>query len=122
MSELEKFISELDKLLTVDISHPYLSGVFLLDQEKYVELKKKYLEKNHTTCSRCGKEITEKSIAVSTEDLDGYTEQSYWCQECYESFMKELSSPTKAFVDIKPAIKDKGNSLLKFEDKHENKI
>lgn len=121
MSKLEDFIKDLDNLLTVDLVHLYLSGFFIVDSEKYAELKKKYLGSS-TTCSRCGKEITEKSIAVSTEDLDGYTEQSYWCQECYESFMKELSSPTKAFADIKPAIKDKGNSLLKFEDKHENKI
>lgn len=30
---------ELDKLLTVDISHPYMEGLFILSQKRYKDLK-----------------------------------------------------------------------------------
>lgn len=58
-------------------------------------------------CSRCGKELTEKSIAVNMEDLDGYSMVSVWCEDCYNSFMKDIKTPTKAFKDVKPANVDK---------------
>ena len=44
MSKLEEFIEELEKLLTVDIAHPYNRFLFMIDQKKYVELKNRYIK------------------------------------------------------------------------------
>ena len=47
MDKLEEFIEELEKLLTVDIAHPYNRFLFMIDQKKYVELKNRYIKEEN---------------------------------------------------------------------------
>ena len=44
------------------------------------------------TCSRCGKEIApdENYFKLRTSDPFNGTEEFYWCEDCYNDFMKDL--------------------------------
>ena len=71
---------------------------------------------SNRSCSRCGKVIPDdaQAFAVYVPDLEGNVEMSFWCEDCYNSFMKDMNSfmkdmnsPSKAFKDVKPGLIDK---------------
>ena len=46
--------------------------------------------KDKKICNRCGKEIVGKVYLLTQSDpFNGY-EESYWCEDCYNDFMREL--------------------------------
>ena len=48
------------------------------------------MENKKIFCSRCGKELFGNMyLLVESDTFNGRTE-SYWCEDCYNSFMKEL--------------------------------
>lgn len=54
-------------------------------------------------CSHCGKKINRKDAYLMT-DFDPFhgIENSYWCENCYKEFVKDIETPAKAFTDVKP--------------------
>ena len=45
-------------------------------------------------CSRCGKEITEIEELIKLTESDTFNgrQESYWCKNCYNEFIKELEN------------------------------
>ena len=48
--------------------------------------------KEKIICSRCGKEITKIEELIKLTQCDPFNgrQESYWCENCYNEFIKEL--------------------------------
>lgn len=103
MNNLEEFIKELDKLLTVDISHSWASELYLLNQKDYQELKEKYniesSKKEDKYCTRCGKKLGSITYSGTIPGME-FDETCEWCEDCFNDFLEVLKGP-RAFKDVK---------------------
>ena len=46
--------------------------------------------KDKKICNRCGKEIVGKVFLLTQCDPFNGKEECYWCEDCYNDFMKDL--------------------------------
>lgn len=70
-------------------------------------------------CDRCGKEI-DKQNAVRVIQSDAFrgSDESFWCNDCYNDFIKNTETTECAFKNVKPVIKqDFENNIKKFKER-----
>ena len=97
---------ELEKLLNKIYDSAYRKGYAdgSRDESTYT-----YSSTDNTvhTCSRCGKELQGSDVKyqVCTPTFEGDSEIDYWCENCYNSFIKDINTSAPAFSDVKPTIK-----------------
>ena len=85
---------------------------------KSSETVKTYTTEEPIFCNRCGKKITSNEYKIlTTYNIDGREERSLWCEDCANSFKKDMETPVKSFTDIKPAIyKDYSKEIKRWTE------